>query len=290
MDSLIGGKSYPIRSLLLKGLPTQNGIKILQAEGIGDEIACQVLVEQCAGHPLALQTLATAINLLFSDKIDHFLGQGAIAFGSIYKLLDQHFERLSNLERTILYWLAIHREPVSLPELIDAIVPPVSSLNLMTALENLGWRSLIECSPTGFGLQGIVMEYFTSRFVEQVQDELKCRTLHLFNHHALTQATAKPEIRETQTRLFLKPLTEQIADTEEHWATLLQDCRTKPHLASGYAPGNLLKILHYFNQDLSLYDFSRLTIRQTDLWGVNWKQVNFDQASFIQCIVPDSLP
>jgi hypothetical protein len=133
------------------------------------------------------------------------------------------------------------------------------------------------------------MEYVTSQFVEQVRDELRHGRLHLVNRHALLQATAKPEIRETQARLIFKPVAEHITITEVCWAKLLQTCRSHPHLASGYAAGNLLNLLCYHNQDLRHYDFSKLTIRHADLREVNLQQLNFEQAHFVQSILPDPL-
>ncbi|HEY9664200.1 MAG TPA: hypothetical protein V6C65_37630, partial [Allocoleopsis sp.] len=268
-------------------------LQILQTAGIDPTTSnVQPLLDQYAGNPLALKSVATTTHLLFSGNLDRFLAQGAAAFGSIYELLDQSFERLSDLEKSVLYWLAIHRDPVFLPELINAIVPPVSSQKLLGTLENLRWRSWIESNPTGFILQTVVMEYVTHCFIEQVNDELCHGSLNLFNSHALLQATAKPAIRESQTRLILQPIADRVTTTEAHWAALLQTCRSQPHLASGYAAGNLLNLLCHCNQDLSHYDFSRLTIRQADLRGMNLQQVNFDQTSFIQstCSIPCPAP
>lgn len=276
---LLESKAYPVRSLLLKGLVHQDGLKLLQTEGIDPTIAeVQSLLERYTGNPLSLKSAAKTIHLLFSGKVDRFLAHGTTAFGSIYELLDQQFERLSDLEKSVLYWLTIHREPVFLSQLIGAIVLPISCQQLLGALENLRWRSFIECSSTGFTLQIVVMEYVTSRFVEQVKDELCHGTLNLLNSHALLQATAKADIRETQTQLILKPIADRVTTTETHWATLLQTCRNQPHLASGYAAGNLLNLLCHYNHDLSRYDFSHLTIRQADLQKINLQQVNFDQA------------
>jgi hypothetical protein len=283
-------KNYPIRSLLLKGLQPQDALKLLQAEGIDPtEAEAQILQSWYAGNPLKLKIAATTIRFLFLNDIDCLLVRGITAFGDIYDLLDQQFERLCELEKTVLYWLAIHREPVSLPELIDAIVPLVPPYKLLATLENLSWRSFIESSSTGFTLQNVVMEYVTSRFVEQVRDELENGIINLFNRHALLQATATVNIREIQTQLILKPIADRATVTEIHWANLLQTCRSQPHLASGYTAGNLLNLLYCCNQDLSRYDFSKLTIRQADLRQMNLQQVNFDQANFIRSLVPNSL-
>jgi len=59
------------------------------------------------------------------------------SFGDIRELLEQQFERLSDQEKEIMYWLAINREPVSLFELQSDIVSPVPPTKLLSALESL---------------------------------------------------------------------------------------------------------------------------------------------------------
>jgi hypothetical protein len=74
-------------------------------------------------------------------------------------LLDQQFQRLSDLDKTVIYSLAIHREPIFMPELLNAIMPPVTSQQMFGSIDRLKWRSLIECNHNGFTLQNDVMEY-----------------------------------------------------------------------------------------------------------------------------------
>lgn len=287
---LLEGKNYLVRSLLLNGLQPPDTLKLLQTEGLDPtEAKAQTLQGWYTGNPLELKIAATTIRFLFLGDIDRFLDRGIAAFGDIYELLDQQFDRLSELEQTVLYWLAIYQKPTFLTELMDAVVPLVSSAKLLGVMERLRWRSFIESRPTGFTLQNVVMEYVTSRFVEQVKDELEHGIVDLLNCHALLQATAAVDIRKSQTRLILKAIADRVSITEAHWATLLQTCRSKPHLASGYAAGNLLNLLRHCNQDLSRFDFSKLTIRQADLRQMNLQQANFDQATFIQSLLPDFL-
>ena len=256
---LLERKNYPIRSLLLKGLQLQDGLQFLQAEGIGEtETDRQALLHQYAGNPLSLKLAATAIDFLFLGNIAHFLAYGTAVFGRIYDLLEEQLERLSEFDRTVIYWLAIYRDPVLLPELLGAIVPPVSRQRLLRTLEDLGWRSLVECTATGFTLQNIFMEYVTDRFVEQVDDELQNGVVNLLNHYDLLQMTATENVREIQTRSILEPIADRLIINDEHWATLLQTCRSQSHFASGYAAENLLHLLSYRYQDLSHYDFSGL--------------------------------
>jgi hypothetical protein len=84
-----------------------------------------------------LKSVATTIQSLFDGNVSQFLEQGTVIFGDIEDLLDQHFNRLSTLEKHVMYWLATNRELVTLAELTNNIVPKVSPGELLEALESL---------------------------------------------------------------------------------------------------------------------------------------------------------
>jgi hypothetical protein len=44
-----------------------------------------------------LKLVATTIQDLFADSVDQFLEQGTLVFGDIRRILDQQFNRLSEL-------------------------------------------------------------------------------------------------------------------------------------------------------------------------------------------------
>jgi hypothetical protein len=92
-------------------------------------------------------------------------------FGDIYKLLDEQFERLSTLEREVIYWLAADQEPISFSQLQEKMGISVSKLHLMQGLESLSRRSLIEAQQSYFALQSIVIEYVLYRF-RQTEDSI----------------------------------------------------------------------------------------------------------------------
>jgi hypothetical protein len=147
---LLEGKDYPVRSHLLKGLLPQDGLNILQTEGlVATEADHQALLELYAGHPLLLKMAASTIHALFMGNVAHFLAQETLTFGRIYDLLDHQFERLSALERTVMSWLGDQRNPVLLPNVIAAFVPSVSRQKLLGVLESLRWRSLLDCTSSG---------------------------------------------------------------------------------------------------------------------------------------------
>ena len=163
--SLLEKKANSIKSLILKGLLPEDGLKIFQSEGIDETQAeWQILHNHYAGNPLMLKIVATTIHFLFSSKIDIFLAHGVTVFGDIYDLLDQQFQRLSDLEKTVIYSLAIHRKPILMPELLNEIIPPVTSQKLLGILESLKLLSLIEFNGNGFTMPNDVMEYVTNQF------------------------------------------------------------------------------------------------------------------------------
>jgi len=163
--SVLEKKANSVKLLILKGLLPEDGLKIFQSESIDETQAeWQILHNHYGGNPLILKIVVTTIHFLFSGKIDLFLAQGITVFGDIYDLLDQQFQRLSDLEKTVIYSLAIHCQPLFMPELLNKFIPPVTSQKLLGTLESLKLRSLIECNSDGFTVQNDLREYVTSQF------------------------------------------------------------------------------------------------------------------------------
>ena len=157
-----------MRSFQLTGLPVVEGQKIFQQRGnfYGSETEWKVLIEHYDGNPLLLKMIAPAIRDFFESKVSkflEFLEQGAFVFDDIRNLLDQQFNRLSNLEKMVMHWLAINREPTSFLELQKYLLPKVSQIELLETLASLQRRSLIEKSSDGFTQQPFVMEYMTEQ-------------------------------------------------------------------------------------------------------------------------------
>lgn len=111
--------------------------------------------------------------------------QGTFVFDDIRNLLDRQFNRLSELETEVMYWLVIKREPVSFPELQAAFANKVRQSQILEALASLHRRSLIEKTSStlveknsvGFTQQLVVMEYLTEQLIEQVGEEITTQKL-----------------------------------------------------------------------------------------------------------------
>lgn len=198
-------KSTPVRLLPLSGLPPAEGREILVDMGLSNSREeLDVIIQRYAGSPLALKLVSATIQTLYSGDIAAFLKDATTAVGYIRDPLEQQFERLSALERDLMYWLAIEREPVPLAELRDDIVQLELSSALLEALEGLHRRSMIETSSGRFTLHPVVLEYVTDQLIERMFEEIRTEILDLFQSHALMKATSKEYVRESQVRLILK--------------------------------------------------------------------------------------
>jgi hypothetical protein len=194
------GSRAVVRSLRLAWLDL-DACKHLLAEKdvVGDNAERARLIEAYAGNPLALKIVAQTIVEVFGGEIALFLEQGEIIFGGVRELLREQYARLADLEQTILRWLAIMREPVSLNELRTVLVAPRSTGELLEALDGLLRRSLIEHGRYAgtFTLQSVVLEYVTSQLVIEGSRELEQGQLALLLQHGLSLAGARDYVRQT---------------------------------------------------------------------------------------------
>jgi len=290
------GEALPVRSFRLRGFSNAEGQEILKIKGLsGSEEEFRTLIERYAGNALALKIVTTTILDLFDGDIYEFLKQDTGVFGDIRDLLDQQFERLLDPEKEIMYWLAIDREPVALSELREDFVSPRRKRNLLAALESLERRSLIEQNGTLFTLQPVVTEYATNRLIEQVCEEIATQNIELFQCHALVKATAKDYIRDTQIRLILQPVIEELLiilkskrNIENQLAQILERQREECPLEPGYIAGNMINLLRHLETDFRGYDFSDLCVWQADLRNACLHDVNFQNADLAKSVFSET--
>ncbi len=285
------GSTLPVRTLLLAGLSVTEIQEIFSMDECfsRSETDWQRLQENYAGNPLALKIVSTTVREIFDGSIHDFLEQGAIAFGDINLLLDEQFRRLSDLEKHVMYWLAINREWVTLAELREDLVPSPPQHNLLEALLSLVRRSLIEKSAGSFTLQPVVMEYVTDLLLEQICQEFRTQELDLFNSHTLMKAQAKDYIRTSQTHLILVPLIERLIcrfrskkEVEYQLLGILFKLQSEFPSTAGYAGGNIINLLRQMQINLKSYDFSHLSIRQAHLQDLNLHRVNFAHSELVK--------
>jgi WD40 repeat protein/predicted ATPase/DNA-binding SARP family transcriptional activator len=285
-----------VRLLALGGLDDTAGQAMLAARGLADTgDAGRALVRRYSGNPLVLRLVAQTVQDVFGGDIAAFLGAQAPIFDDVGGVLDEQLARLAPLERELMTWLAIEREPVAAQTLRENLVRPGPARAVVEALHSLVRRSLVTQTGHGLALQNVITEYLTDALVEQVSRELleelppHAPVAHepeaFLNRFALLKAQAKDYVRASQERLILQAVAARAlealghAGVAERLLRLVARLRAHGELAPGYAAGNLLNLLLHLRADLRGADFSRLNVWQAALQGALLPEVNFAGAN-----------
>ncbi len=292
------GESLPIRTLPLPGLVGTPGQAVLQAKGnlTGSEADRNALIDRYAGNPLALKMVANTIQELFDGDIHEFLEQGTAVFDDVRALLDQQLGRLTALERSVMLWLAIAREPISLSDLQEDVIPSVPKSELLEALSSLGRRSLIEKRAITYTQQPVVMEYLTQQLIDGFADEIANNEMNWLMKFSLIKAQAKDHVRESQTRIMLGAVGDRLQmvfkskqDIAHHLTELIQTLQNQFSSAPGYGGGNLINLLRHLGISLEGQDFSNLAIWQAYLQDTPLHNVDFSSANLAKTVFAQTL-
>jgi WD40 repeat protein len=286
------GESTWVRSLPLSGLSQSEGLPILTDSQCfsSSDAEWQELFNYCSGSPFALKMLASETQELFAGNISSFLAlatKSGFQIERIQDLLEKQVSRLTVPEQCVMYWLAIEREPVAIAHLESNIVSEFIKKELLTAVQSLKRRSLIEGNGGLWSLQPVMMEFVTDKFVQKIARELIGLQPDFLEHYAILKAQSKDYIRQAQVRSILEAIADRLllelgskSVIETRIQTLLRNQRKAAPIQRSYLAGNLINLLVHFNFNLDGYDFSYLHIRQAYLLTANLQNANFTFSTF----------
>jgi WD40 repeat protein/ABC-type dipeptide/oligopeptide/nickel transport system ATPase subunit len=294
------GETLPIRTLTISGLNDDESEALFDAKGLSASAVDRGRLRHIySGNPLALKIVATSIHDLFDGEIEGFLDTEVNIFSGIRQLLNQQFDRLAPLEKTVMYWLAIERHWSSLADLHPQLVPATTKPRLLAAVESLRRRSLIELSQGKFTQQAVVMEYMTERLIDRVVRDLtnwdiqgaQLPDLPIWLSYPLIAAESPKYICEIQKRLILGPIASQLQlqfghklAIARHIQSIIVSLQTNYRGVLHYGGGNLINLLRYLEIDLTGYSFANLPIRQVNFQGAILHDVDFSGADFHDAI------
>ncbi|MEG4519516.1 MULTISPECIES: NB-ARC domain-containing protein [unclassified Microcoleus] len=159
------GKNQPVRSLQLNGLGA-GAEEILREKGLAEHEKWSELIKQYRGNPLWLKIVATMIQDLFDGSLSEFLSDDLLFLGDLESLLHQPFNRLSELEKQVMSWLASETAPVSISKVPENL--QLSRSQFWKVMQSLGRRSLVEKIPEGdrtfFSLGPVLKEYVKTNY------------------------------------------------------------------------------------------------------------------------------
>ncbi|AFY95774.1 WD40 repeat domain-containing protein [Chamaesiphon minutus] len=258
-----------VRSMTVNGMTLAAGHQLLQAYGCPQlpEPIWQEVHAHYAGNPLALKIAAiTAVELTGGGEkvleLYPLMKQGYLQFRDIDDILYRQFERLSETEQQLVYWLAIEREPVTGAELrSNSILNTKMPGEIINALQSLSRRCITVYEDRNWSIQPVMTTYVTSRSIDRFVGELLppdpteppvMDLLHQFCHlntYAIIKAQAKDYLRIAQIQSILRPIVDRLLDIwpsraalENRLGQILNLWRTLDPIPPGYLAGNILNL------------------------------------------------
>ena len=185
----------------LHGLSVEQAKNLLQNfELKGSHTDWKNFVEKYSGNVLSLKIVATEICNRCQKNIGKFLMSPHIPH-ELNDLLDEQFSRFSTIEKVLLYWCSVKREPVTFEYLKNKIVGFNNSNEyLYEAIDNIldhCFLDSFEFEEEGYyQLQPVIMEFLTKKLISSIINEINNGKSEYLNYVGLIDTVAKEYILE----------------------------------------------------------------------------------------------
>ncbi|MEZ4734780.1 MAG: BTAD domain-containing putative transcriptional regulator, partial [Caldilineaceae bacterium] len=178
-----------VRVLSLKGIATAAGVDLLQRQGMSEEgEALHAVVEQVAGHPLALLEIADLCRTVGVRNPALLVANGRTVFGQLQHQLQQHLQQLTALEQELLIWLAYRREALAVETLWRHGPSARLRVPVVEALHTLQRRALVMLNRQAdtVALPPVVLSHMTEQLVARLLAEIHqlCQQLGQVEHRS----------------------------------------------------------------------------------------------------------
>lgn len=168
--ALLETAQQPVRSYILNGLEKEAVHQWFQELGLSDPEDWNPLRRQYGGNPLWLNIVVSRIKDLFGGSVSQLFTLDTILIGDpVKQLLDQQFNRLSEPEKQMMYYLAGQEGAVSIQQLREHLNFQ-SGGELIEVLTSLRGRFLIEKSTKKEGyfiLQTVLKRYVVKEYSQE---------------------------------------------------------------------------------------------------------------------------
>ncbi|MFE7467782.1 TIR domain-containing protein [Streptomyces sp. NPDC057499] len=290
--SFLRERNTAVRTLHLQGLPKVPARTLLARRGLRGDVRLRgELVSKYDGNPLAIQLASDLILDIHDGSIARFVESGEFVFGELEGLFHQHFDRLTNDERMVLFRLAAARRPLTVREI--SADSRVGSGSAGTLLQRLRRRSLIQESDGSFHLQYMIQEFVTTRLNQECVEEVHTGRPDVLCQFALVDAGAPEHVREAQRRFLSEPMMSMLQDrlgsatqVVPRLLALLDVSRIGHEAYGTFLAANALSIHHSWTSDLTGFDLSRLVLRRLDLSELRLSRADARQTEFAGCRFP----
>ncbi len=150
-------ENTPIRTLQLTGLDTAAAREILRDKGLAEIDNCEALIHRYQGNPLWLKSVATLMQELGIGANELLIDDTILLPEDLKDVLQQQYDRTSQLEKQVMSLLAAENQPVNVAKLLQNA--QISSSDLLNALQSLSRRCWIEKQESLYTLPPVLKQY-----------------------------------------------------------------------------------------------------------------------------------
>lgn len=251
--ALLEGEKLPIRSLQIKGLSTTEITKIFKLKGSFSalEWEWESLGQYYGGNPLLLKMVATKIQELFNGSVSDFLmlQDLDLNYDDVRDILEEQFNRCSDLEKEVMYWLVINREAISMVELKSNILSLESKYNLPNNLISLERRSLVENRSLFYSIKPEILYYINAILIDKIYQEIAWNERKLIYKLCLDKSPSGEKFFLQNVNFLLRPIVEKLRDhfggqanLEKRLNEILLEMRSRVSNLQGYGEINIINL------------------------------------------------
>jgi len=151
------------RTLQLKGLDIAAAREILRDYGLEESDNSEALIDRYQGNPLWLKSVANLIQDLGGGVTELLPNDTILLPEDLKDVLQQQFDRLSELEKQVIFLLAKESQPINRAKLLENDIIPAS--DLLNALQSLSRRCLIEQQANFYTISPVLKQYAIAQAV-----------------------------------------------------------------------------------------------------------------------------
>ena len=153
----VKNQNTPIRTLQIKGLDIAATREILRDYGLEEIDNSETLIHRYQGNPLWLKSVANLIQDLGGGVTELLPNDTILLPEDLKDVLQQQFDRLSQLEKQVISLLAKESQPINRAKLLENEIIPAS--DLLNALQSLSRRCLIEQQANFYTISPVLRQY-----------------------------------------------------------------------------------------------------------------------------------
>ncbi|MEG4352736.1 NB-ARC domain-containing protein [Microcoleus sp. LAD1_D3] len=159
----VKNQNTSIRTLQVKGLDIAAAREILRDYGLEESDNSEALIHRYQGNPLWLKSVANLIPDLGGGVTELLPNNTVLLPEDLKDVLQQQFDRLSELEKQVISLLAKEIQPIHRAKLLENEIIPAS--DLLNALQSLSRRCLIEQQANFYTISPVLRQYAIAQAV-----------------------------------------------------------------------------------------------------------------------------